>query len=85
MTTIKPPKRMYEWHNAIVELARPAANSLGELPAGTRGVVRKAGRGLDFKSDPCPHCGLRVNISAMRPDHFIIIELAPNEPVRGNG
>lgn len=78
---MKRPKTLKAWHGATVSLIHPAKNMMAELPAGTTGTVKKGGRGLEFTSDPCMCCGVKISITRMSPDMFNLIELP--EPEHG--
>jgi hypothetical protein len=76
---ISPPpghKLVRAWNGMRVRLVRPLSNGWGELAAGTIATVEGAGNGmgLQIRTDPCPHCGVKLFMSRVLPSDLEILE-----------
>ena len=57
------PKRMKDRVGMKVATLIDLRNGLGVIPAGTKGVVRRAFGGADLDIEACPTCGLKPRIA----------------------
>ena len=74
---LKPPKGAKSnraWIGREFTTARQLSNGYQVVPAGTR--VRctdtMTGRGLEIRTDPCPHCGVSVKLRGVHPDDDLL-------------
>jgi hypothetical protein len=58
----------------------PLANSLGELPAGTKWTVEEAFHGLSLKSDACECCGIQVRMRHVPTCDVVPVGSGPTTP-----
>jgi|GEM_PF-3148631 len=83
------PKLNRDWVGLRVRLRREASNAYGVLPAGTEGVIKHYSSGrprIEFMSDECPHCKVRIRISGMSRFDFDILTPKEDWPdTRGKG
>lgn len=62
----------------------PIANQLCEIPVGTRvKVTRKGNRALQIKGERCPHCGVAIVCSGVKPSHLEEISQTVKNPADG--
>lgn len=73
MKSLKKPRAHYRWVGATVVTRQELSNSLAVLPAGSRGVVNAAKRGLSVVFDACPCCGVQVRLTRVRPEMLDIV------------
>ncbi len=62
----KKPRLKRDWIGRKVRVRRTMVNGLMEIPAGAIATVRKNLGGLDLTSEPCPHCGIKINIRKVK-------------------
>lgn len=56
---------------------RPLSNGHGSIPAGTLGTVDTHGNSwamLEFKSDPCGHCGVALRVTRLQRFHLELVD-----------
>lgn len=79
--SLKKPRVQFAWRGCRVELVRQAERSDGAiLPAGLAGVVIGSGRGFTVQFDACPHCGVSLQMSRIRPEGLNILAMPDTEP-----
>lgn len=70
---------------AVVRLARPVKNGLGQMPAGATGIIDNAagyvkdGK-LRFLADKCSCCGLQFSVSGLSYSDFELVKPSGVEP-----
>jgi len=57
-----------------VRSTREIGNRLGSLPEGTEFTIRGKQGGLELESNPCPQCGMRLNVAKVSPTHVELID-----------
>ncbi|TES99592.1 hypothetical protein [Burkholderia cepacia] len=80
---IPPPgkKRVGDWLNMRVRTKCEMANGYATIPAGALATVTGTGNGLWLKIDPCPHCGISVNITRVHGSDVEPIDVAQSGAV----
>ena len=64
----------------------PLRNGYISLPAGTTFIIEHKQGGFELRSDPCPHCGIRVWVSKVPPGDVDFIDTeACGRPVTSAG
>jgi len=63
-----------EFRGRKVKTTRVLTNGWCIIPLGTVCTVTGKFGGLDFVSDPCPQCGVRVNISRVSPEDVDLVD-----------
>jgi len=58
------------WIGVRLRSLRPIVTRIAELPAGTLWTVEQKFGGFAVVSDPCPHCGIKVNVVKAQPQAF---------------
>lgn len=85
MKSLKKPRAHYQWVGATVVTCHELQSSLAVLPAGSRGVVNAAKRGLSVIFDACPCCGIQLRLTRIRPEMLDIVAYPQVEEVTGVG
>lgn len=91
MKKTKPPgpKLNRDWIGLRVRLRREATNAYATLAAGTEGEITGYSSGrprIEFMSDECPKCKVRIRISGMSRLDFDILTPKEDWPdTRGKG
>ncbi|EPW1515439.1 hypothetical protein ACVVJ5_004401 [Salmonella enterica subsp. diarizonae serovar 48:r:z] len=83
MKSLKKPRAHYRWVGATVVTCQELSSSLATLPAGSRGVVYAASRGLSVVFDACPCCGVQLRLARVRPEMLDIVAYPDVEEVAG--
>ncbi|EEF8439315.1 hypothetical protein GJM34_15395 [Salmonella enterica] len=81
MKSLKKPRAHYQWVGATVVTCHELQSSLAVLPAGSRGVVNAAKRGLSVIFDACPCCGVQLRLTRIRPEMLNIVAYPEVEEV----
>ncbi|EAR0811698.1 hypothetical protein IDR12_000562 [Salmonella enterica] len=81
MKSLKKPRAHYQWVGATVVTCHELQSSLAVLPAGSRGVVNAAKRGLSVIFDACPCCGVQLRLTRIRPEMLDIVAYPDVEEV----
>ncbi|EIE0341516.1 hypothetical protein LCT82_004707 [Salmonella enterica] len=81
MKSLKKPRAHYQWVGATVVTCHELQSSLAVLPAGSRGVVNAAKRGLSVIFDACPCCGVQLRLTRIRPEMLYIVAYPEVEEV----
>lgn len=81
MKSLKKPRAHYQWVGATVVTSHELQSSLAVLPAGSRGVVNAAKRGLSVIFDACPCCGVQLRLTRIRPEMLDIVAYPEVEEV----
>ncbi|EKP7536983.1 hypothetical protein P3133_000962 [Salmonella enterica] len=81
MKSLKKPRAHYKWVGATVVTCHELQSSLAVLPAGSRGVVNAAKRGLSVIFDACPCCGVQLRLTRIRPEMLDIVAYPEVEEV----
>ncbi|ENP5334051.1 hypothetical protein ACDS27_003553 [Salmonella enterica] len=81
MKSLKKPRAHYKWVGATVVTCHELQSSLAVLPAGCRGVVNAAKRGLSVIFDACPCCGVQLRLTRIRPEMLDIVAYPEVEEV----
>jgi hypothetical protein len=77
MITYKQYKATTErdWLGKKVRLLRATVTNGGtEIPAGATAEIVRKYQGFEIRSEPCPHCGMRVRIKKMPPDALEVVK-----------
>ncbi len=67
------------WKGKKVKSLVELKNSWASLPAGTIFTVERKWAGLQLRSDPCEHCGMRLYITKVPYESLEIIEITKIE------
>ncbi|QWA09575.1 hypothetical protein GTU79_19755 [Sodalis ligni] len=79
--SLKKPRVQFAWRECRVELVAKAKRADGAiLPEGLQGVVVGSGRGFTVQFDACPHCGVSLQMSHVRPEGLNILAMPEAEP-----
>lgn len=73
LSPLKKPRAHYQWRGARVVTTQTLQNALAAIPAGSEGVVEGATRGLSVRFDACPHCGVQLRLTGLRPEMLEIM------------
>lgn len=63
--SLKKPRAHYQWMGATVVTTQSLSSGVAVIPAGSRGVVEGAKRGLSVVFDACPCCGVQLRLTRM--------------------
>ncbi|EKP0311655.1 hypothetical protein ACTG16_23095 [Aeromonas sp. 23P] len=74
-------KNAQELAGAAVTLKRPISNGLGQMPAGTKGIIDNAkgfvkDGNINFLADECSCCGFKWHVSGL---HYADLELVAEQ------
>lgn len=61
--SLKKPRAHYQWMGATVVTTQSLSSGVAVIPAGSRGVVEGAKRGLSVVFDACPCCGVQLRLT----------------------
>ena len=79
--SLKKPRAHYRWKGATVVTTQALRCALAEIPAGSRGVVEGASRGLSVVFDACSCCGIQLRLIRIRPEMLSIVAYPDDEEV----
>lgn len=81
MKSLKKPRAHYQWTGATVVTTQALSSGVAVIPAGSRGVVEGASRGLSVRFDACPCCGVQLRLTSIRPEMLDIVAYPDVEEV----
>ncbi|APH92613.1 hypothetical protein LZX53_001870 [Salmonella enterica] len=79
--SLKKPRAHYQWMGATVVTTQSLSSGVAVIPAGSRGVVEGAKRGLSVVFDACPCCGVQLRLTRIRPEMLDIVAYPDVEEV----